>query len=323
LLWIKARNSAQNHQLHDSSRGADKGINSNNSNAEYTDANAVTGFTSDGFTMNNSYGSHNSGSNTYVAWQWAANGGTTTSVSGTGTTAGSTKAGTYQANTTAGFSIVTFSTGVEDAGDHRIEHGLGVVPNFIITKDRNGSAYQWYLYHHKGTDDNDYLRIDTNPVVVSGSGRNVFDGSDFTSTYFEMDHNNILPDSTDLIGYCFAEKQGYSKFGSYTGNANPDGPFIYTGFKPAWVMIKRTDSAASWLIFDNKRPGYNGTGHRLYSSATDAEDTDTGDSVDLLSNGFKFRGGSSSSNANGGTYIYMAFAEHPFVSSEGVPTTAR
>jgi len=323
LLWIKARNSAQNHQLHDSSRGADKGINSNNSNAEYTDANAVTGFTSDGFTMNNSYGSHNSGSNTYVAWQWAANGGTTTSVSGTGTTAGSTKAGTYQANTTAGFSIVTFSTGVEDAGDHRIEHGLGVVPNFIITKDRNGSAYQWYLYHHKGTDDNDYLRIDTNPVVVSGSGRNVFDGSDFTSTYFEMDHNNILPDSTDLIGYCFAEKQGYSKFGSYTGNANPDGPFIYTGFKPAWVMIKRTDSAASWLIFDNKRPGYNGTGHRLYSSASDGEDTDTGDSVDLLSNGFKFRGGSSSSNANGGTYIYMAFAEHPFVSSEGVPTTAR
>ena len=126
-----------------------------------------------------------------------------------------------------------------------------------------------------------------------------------------------------MVAYCFAEKQGYSKFGSYTGNANPDGPFIYTGFKPAWVMIKRTDSAASWLIFDNKRPGYNGTGHRLYSSATDAEDTDTGDSVDLLSNGFKFRGGSSSSNANGGTYIYMAFAEHPFVSSEGVPTTAR
>ena len=146
-----------------------------------------------------------------------------------------------------------------------------------------------------------------------------------TSTLVTLnDHGNVNGNSETYVCYCFTSIQGYSKFGSYTGNGASDGTFVYTGFKTAWVMVKKTSaSGSSWLIFDNKRPGYNGTGHRLYANATDTEDTDTGDSVDLLSNGFKFRGGSSSSNQNAATFIYMAFAEHPFVSSEGVPCTAR
>jgi len=324
FIWFKGRTpSAIDHALFDSSRGTTKILSTNNSNAENAQGSTLKAFNSNGFRVGDDAGDYgvNASGRTYVTYNWKANGGTTTSVSGTGTTAGSTKAGTYQANTTAGFSIVTFSTGVEDSGDHRIEHGLGVVPNFIITKDRNGSAYVWYLYHHKGTDDNDYLRFDTNPVVASGSGRNVFDGSDFTSTYFEMDHNNILPDSTDLIAYCFAEKQGYSKFGSYTGSSNR--PFVYTGMKPAWLMIKRTDSStnSNWYIVDNKRNTFNVLNLELYANESSTDNTRI--AIDFLSNGFKIRTSASGYNADGGTYIYMAFAEHPFVSSEGVPTTAR
>jgi hypothetical protein len=321
LIWIKNRAISASHVLTDTTRGVTKSLFSDQSSAEATEAQQLKSFNTDGFTVGTS-NNVNGSSNGSVAWQWKANGGTTTSVSGTGTTAGSTKAGTYQANTTAGFSIVSFSTGTEDDGDHRIEHGLGVVPNFIITKDRNGSAYTWYLYHHKGTDDNDYLRFDTNPVVATGTGRNVFDGSDFTSTYFEMDHNNILPDNTNLIAYCFAEKQGYSKFGSYTGNGSADGPFVYTGFKPAWIMVKRTSaSGENWNIRDNKRSPINPANENLLANNNRAEENYY--ATDLVSNGFKIRTSEAGHNTSGATYVYMAFAESPFVSSEGVPTTAR
>jgi len=333
-VWIKRRDGDPNvvgnghHSLYDSSRGVQKEIYSDLNSAEATNSGGLTAFGTDGFTVGTE-ARVNSNGLSFVSWQWKANGGTTTSVSGTGTTAGSTKAGTYQANTTAGFSIVTFSTGVEDTGDHRIEHGLGVIPNFIITKDRNGSAYTWYLYHHKGTDDIDYLRFDTNPVVASGSGRNVFNGSGFTSTYFEMDHNNILPDSTDLIGYCFAEKQGFSKFGSYTGNGNANGPFVYTGFKPAWVMIKNIQTAGyNWIMQDTKRFGgvnSGATDKNLAANSSSAEPSSgsfAGNQVDFLSNGFKLRSSAANTNA-AQSYIYVAFAQNPLVASNNVIALAR
>ena len=327
--WFKKRGGSEGHALFDTSRGIARFLASNSTAVEQhqpttgnTDADDIASFDSDGFTFQGGGGAINQSSNTYVAWQWKANGGTTTSVSGTGTTAGSTKAGTYQANTTAGFSIVTFSTGSDDSGDHRIQHGLGAVPHFILTKERDGT-YDWYTYHHKGTDDNDYLRLNLTNAKSDAGSRNVFDGSDFTSTYFEMDNNNIINDNKTYVAYCFTEIQGYSKFGSYTGNGNADGPFVYTGFKPAWVMYKRTDATGEWPMLDNTRNPFNVANSHLKADLSDAEVTNTSFNLDLLSNGFKIRATNTYTNADGGTYIYMAFAEHPFVSSEGVPTTAR
>ena len=317
-VWIKERSSEDDHKSYDSSRGATKKISQNDGSAEENQS-GLTAFSSDGFSLGSHAGS-NQGSTTYVAWQWKANGGTTTSVSGTGTAADSTKAGTFQANTTAGFSIVTFSTGSDDNGDHRIQHGLGAVPHFILTKERDGS-YDWYTYHHKGTDDNDYLRLNLTNATSNAGSRNVFDGSDFTSTYFEMDNNNIIRDSKTYVAYCFTEVQGYSKFGSYTGNGNADGPFVYTGFKPAWIMFKSTSATGAWQIYDSTREAFNDETQPALKA--DGNDAEFSKNVDILSNGVKLRDTTSDANANGVTYVYMAFAEHPFVSSKGAPVTAR
>ena len=315
-LWIKARNATLNHQLHDSTRGADKGLNSNNTNAEYTDANAVTGFTSDGFTMNNSYGSHNSGSNTYVAWQWKANGGTRT----TFTESGNNPGGGYQANATAGFSIIDY-TGTGATGT--VAHGLGVTPKVAIIKDRDNSTH--WIYATTTVDgSNDALYLET-------TGAKFDSNSDiditFTSSNVQLANNwtDVNGDGTKYIAYVFAPIQGYSKFGSYVGNGNADGPFIYTGFKPAWVMFKKSSGADGWGIFDNKRGYQNATNPLdayLQPNNSNAESGES-DSIDFLSNGFKWRISSGFRNESGSTFLYMAFAEHPFVSSDGVPTTAR
>jgi hypothetical protein len=324
-LWIKSRSYSDLHVVFDSSRGRDKRIFPNSTNAEGDSSpdNFLKSFDTDGFTIGNDAGL-NTSSGTLVAWQWKANGGTTTSVSasGNGTDADTTKAGTYQANTTAGFSIVTFSTGSISNGDHRIEHGLGATPHFILAKSRDNAA-DWYTYHHKGTDDNDYLQLNTTNATSNAGARNVFDGSDFTSTYFEMDYNNILLQNDNFVAYCFTEVQGYSKFGSYEGNGNADGPFIYTGFKPAWVVTKKVSATGSWWLIDNTREPYNPAGTKfILLNSSNAEVTTPNKPMDLLSNGFKPRDVTGYHN-DVDTYIYMAFAEHPFVSSEGVPTTAR
>ena len=320
FLWSKRQDAVAPHYLFNSTTGVNASLNSDATDAESGTTTYLASFDSDGFTTGSDSALAYSG-RTYVAWQWKANGGTTTSVSGTGTSAGSTKAGTYQANTTAGFSIVTFSTGADDNGDHRIEHGLGAVPHFIITKERDGT-YDWYTYHHNITDDNDYLRLNLTNATSNAGARNVFDGSDFTSTYFEMDNNNIVNDSKTYVAYCFTEIQGYSKFGGYTGNGNVDGPFIYTGFKPAWLLFKRTDAEPNaWIIVDNKRNTFNPTDKWLAADTNGAEATHT--RFDFLSNGFKARQNYGNTNADGAAYIYMAFAEQPFVTSGGVPCTAR
>ena len=319
-VWIKKRagGSARSHQLYDSTRGVTKLLHSDAGDAEQTQSAGLTAFSSDGFTVGNDDGI---GANTatYVAWQWKANGGTTAS-----NTDGTNITSTVQANTTAGFSIVTW-TGTGTISD-TVGHGLGVTPHVVLAKERGGTDW-WHMRHESlGSTENLFLNETNASRNATGGdyGGNI-DG--LTSSVFGFSTNSggnavaVNDNTITNVAYCFTPIQGYSKFGSYTGNGNADGPFVYTGFKPAWIMLKKTSGASVWGMLDNKRVGYNVDNNQLYAEQTEVEGT--GDLLDIVSNGFKFRSTDSSYNENGGTFIYMAFAESPFVSSKGVPTTAR
>ena len=315
FAWIKSRaGGTSNHNLFDSSRGVTKRLKSNETDAEDT-LTAFSHFLSDGFTITGA--PLNDSGYTWVAWQWKANGGTTTS--GGGTDSVSTSA--HQANTTAGFSIVTY-TGNDTAGA-TVAHGLGVVPSTIIVKDREQTK-NWNIYHKSinGTPEDFTIRLNSTAARID-TVANAWNDTAPTSSVFSIgDGSQVNSDGITYVAYCFAEKQGYSKFGKYKGNGNADGAFVYTGFKPAWLMVKMTDSANVWQIYDNKREPNNPNIKRINAEVTDAESTSGSDRLDFLSNGFKMR--ATSGNVNSANdYIYMAFAEHPFVSSEGVPCTAR
>jgi hypothetical protein len=306
LVWIKGRSGATEHVLTDSVRGVTKELSSNDTGAEETVAQGLTAFGSDGFTVGTD-GSYNTSSATYASWNFKAGGTASSNTDGSITSS-------VSANTTSGFSIVSY-TGA--GGASTVGHGLGVAPKMIIVKNRS-SAQHWQVYH--------ISTGNTKSSQLSGTG-----ASDTASTYW----NDTSPTSTvfsvgtgtptngsgnSIIAYCFAEKQGYSKFGSYTGNGNADGTFVYTGFKPAFIIVKSATEARNWRLWDNKRSTYNLTDKILYPDLSNAEAT--GDSeIDMLSNGFKLR--KTSDNTSGETYIYMAFAENPFVTSTGVPATAR
>ena len=315
-VWIKKRASgtARAHQLYDSSRGVTKLLHSNTDGAESTQSAGLTAFGSDGFTVSDDDGI---GANTatYVAWQWKANGGTTST-----NTAGTNIDTTVQANTTAGFSIMTY-TGTGTDNDS-IGHGLGAVPHWIIVKNRD-ETNGWQIYHHKNTSapETDYLNLNDNGATADDHDR--WSDQAPSSTVITLGGNDgVSKSSVKYVCYAFTEIQGYSKFGGYKGNGNTDGAFVYTGFKPAWVMIKRTNDTQDWPIFDNKlRPSNNVDNYFLYADLTNAQDTS--DQFDIVSNGFKLRMTSNLANGSGDDYVYMAFAEHPFVSSKGVPVTAR
>ena len=317
FTWIKKRagGSARSHQLYDSTRGTTELLHSNGTNAESTQAAGLTAFGSDGFTVGDDDGVDGSGG-TYVAWQWKANGGTTSSVSASGTVL----AGTYQANTTAGFSIITY-TG-EDDTVNTVTHGLGTVPHVIIVKGRSGSGRHWRVYHHKNTaaPETDFLKL--NETDATADDVNYWYDTAPTSSVFSISTANDVNASTETyVAYCFAEKQGYSKFGSYVGNANADGAFVYTGFKPAFVMLKGYNHTGQWVMQDTTRRNYQGDTKYVYANLSNAEATNSALAMDFLSNGFKLR--SADDAVNSGDYIYMAFAEQPFVTSTGVPATAR
>ena len=317
FLWIKQRSGTENHYLGNSSI-ANKFLNSDRTDTESTN---ISGkeltYNSDGFAFAGSDSTWNGSSSTYVAWQWKANGGSTTTNDASATSVGTIDS-VYQANTTARFSIVTYS-GSGSAGT--IAHGLGVTPNWVIIKNRGSSARGWIVYHDKshGTPEENFTLLNTTAGVADLDRMN---DTAPTSTVFSVsDDTHVNNGSDTYVAYCFANVQGYSKFGSYAGNNSTNGPFVYTGFTPAWVMIKRTDGGTNnWPIWDYQRGGYNGARAELYANLTNAEATDS--AIDILSNGFKLRNASTEWN-NGTNYIYMAFAEHPFVSSKGVPTTAR
>jgi len=321
-VWIKERNNAISHRIFDSSRGATKRMFSNNTDAESTQSNSLTAFNTDGFSLGDGT-SVNGNSDTYVAWQWAANGGTTSSNSDGDITS------TVQANTTAGFSIVTY-TGT--GGFDTVGHGLTKECDLVIIKNRD-TAKNWMVMH-KDLTSNYNLNLNSTaaefhfPSQTTNGGIHTPDGSGSTSTTFSLgegtsNSDNVNLTNDDLVAYCFHSVQGYSKFGSYTGNGNADGPFVYTGFKPALVIAKRTDGSGNdWRIADNKRDPFNIVDGRIKPNSSDAEDN--ADQFDFLSNGFKLRTTAGDLNGTSGhTFIYMAFAEHPFVSSKGVPVTAR
>ena len=305
-VWVKGRSNSGDHFLFDTNRGVYKNIHSNDTAAEVNNNNSLTAFNSDGFSMGN-VGGMNYNSNTYVGWGWKANGGTTASNSDGSITS------TVQADTTAGFSIVTW-TGTGSNGT--VGHGLGKAPDCILFKNYAASE-NWTTYHSPlGNGGGMYLNL-TNSFNTASSW---YSDTSPTSSSFYVGTNSKTNGGT-MVAYCFANLQGYSKFGSYTGNGNADGTFIYTGFKPAWVMIKRTDAVENWIMLDNKREPFNVVTKRLYADTNGAEST-SGTRMDFVSNGFKLRQSVGDINTSGGTYIYMAFAENPLVATNGVPATA-
>ena len=326
LLWLKSRSGATtaNH-LVDTTRGEGTGsddtpnVDTHSNSAEYDrDILSATGITSDGFSLDG-YSDTNANTATHVGWQWKANGGSTTTNDASATGVGSVDS-VYQANTTSGFSIVTYTgTG---SGDITLAHGLGKVPNLIIGKVRNQN-YDWRVYH-SSEGASKTLAIDGD---YAAAANNAWGGTTPTSTVFTAgrgsDENMNYGSGDTIVAYCFAEIQGYSKFGSYTGNGNADGTFVYTGFKPAWLMVKRTDDAGEWSIYDTARKTFNVGDLRLNAETNAAEDTHAVNYHDILSNGFKMRNTDAARNGSSNTFIYMAFAEQPFVTSGGVPCTAR
>ncbi len=313
LVWIKSRSAASWNSLQDSIRGATKTLFSNTTNAEVTYTNAQTSFDSDGFSLaaDSSGGSVNVNSRTYVGWQWKANGGTTAN-----NTTGSIDS-VVQANTDAGMSIVTY-TGT--GGNITVGHGLGVAPSAIIIKSRS-NASPWVVWTAGMAGTTSVMELNTTAAeqTVSNYWYNGFSSTTFglgTGTYSHNTNNYTY------VAYCFAEKQGYSKFGSYVGNGVANGTFVYTGFKPAFIMVKTTAVTDEWNVYDTKRSGFNPNNDAIYASVNYAEDAgSTYAFMDIVSNGFKLRRATHSPN-KASKYIYMAFAENPFVAG-GVPTTAR
>ena len=313
LWWAKNRDKAYDHALYDSTRGVAEILVSHSTAAAVggvTDR--IASFDTNGFTLNGSV-TVNENNNPHVAWQWKANGGTTSSNGDGGITS------TVQANTTAGFSIATYTGNSNNPSS--IGHGLGVVPKFYIIKQRD-AVNAWKVYHSGiATDAEDYV-MELNTEAAREDNAIWNDTGPTSSVINFTDHGAVNQSGETYVAYSFAEVQGYSKFGKYIGNGSTNGTFVYTGFKPAFVLIRRTDATNNWLIYDHKRSGYNPKQDKLYPDDASAEDAST-TSVDLLSNGFKLRASSASQNALNGTYIFMAFAANPFVTSTGIPTTAR
>ena len=309
-VWIKQRaDDNYSHELFDAIRGVTKYMSSNETNAEATGATTLTAFDSDGFTLGSDTIVNKSGK-TLVAWNWKAG----TTGSGNTTGAGTAKSYSYSVNTTAGFSIVKY-TGNGTSGQ-QIPHHLGAVPKMIIQK-RLTSGAGWNTYHHAlGLN---YMMLNVNNAEASDSGKY---NANPTSTYVQIGNDGGMnTNDAEHILYCFAEKTGYSKFGSYRGDGDADGTFVYTGFKPAWVMFK-PDASADWTIVDNKRNTFNTVADKTINANIGTAEHDGSMDLDFLSNGFKIKNANTDNN-HSGTIIYMAFAESPFVNSNGIPTNAR
>jgi len=296
FTWIKTRSIAYYHRVFDSVRGVANGLYTNATSAEatYASLDGVTSFDADGFSLDSKIGT-NENSASYVAWNWKAD-----NTSGTTNTDGSITS-TVSANTTAGFSIVGY-TGNGISGS-TVGHGLTQFPQLILQKNRS-AAIEWASFTTAIDGSYDYFYLDL--ANAAGNG-----GPDSNSdTVFTVYDNYTNQSGANHIAYCFHSVEGYSKIGSYTGNGSTDGPFVYTGFRPAFVMVKRTNNTGNWLIQNNKALGYNPSNSELYANLGNTEVT--ADRADFLSNGFKPRVNSAENNASGSTYIYMAFAENPF-----------
>ena len=304
MVWLKTRSTINNHELADSVRGTTYALFPNLTNAEVSDT-RVSAFSSNGF----SYGTNSNSAvtgRTSVGWQWrASNASAVTNTSGSITSS-------VSANQTAGFSIVTY-TGT--GANATVGHGLGVAPRMIIVKQRSGAGQNWAVYHSSLANTGG-LALNLTNATITASGW--WNNTSPTSSVFSLGGSTGLDwfttnqSTATYVAYCFAAVPGYSAFGSYTGNGSADGPFVYLGFRPRYLLIKRTDSAGGWYTYDSARSTYNLNATILQPNLSDAEWTGTNNSYDFLSNGFKNRGTGSDNNASGGTYIYMAFSENPF-----------
>jgi hypothetical protein len=310
FVWIKNRNVADDHTLHDAIRGSTKTLFSNSTGAEGTNAESIQSFDSDGFTTGNHRGTGGNASNGMVSWNWLGSNGTVANTDGS-------ISSTVSANTTSGFSIVSYTGNGSVA---TVGHGLGVAPSMVIIKDRDSVTTGWITHHKSFTTTGNFLLLQSTNAVATNTG---YYSSAPSSTLINLGASGFVNEPSEkYIAYCFAEKKGFSKFGKYTGINNADGPFIYTGFKPAFIMIKDSSAANGWHIRDDKRSPINPSINFLQPNNSDTEVT-LGEKIDLLSNGFKIRQTGGKVNDSGNVYIYMAFAENPFVTSTGIPTTAR
>jgi len=310
-VWYKERNNAVSHRWVDAVRGIGKELYVDLSNAEYAASNELQAYESDGFQIG-SDGSINGSSDTYVGWCWKGSNSTASNSDGSITS-------TVSANTTAGFSIVTW-TGT--GANATVGHGLGAAGRYVvITKNRTDSV-NWAV-QHPSLAITESLRIDVAGAKLTGRTGD-WNSTAPTSTVFSVGTEGATNGSSDnMVAYVFREIEGYSKFGTYTGNGNTNGPFVYTGFRPAWVMRKSSSNAETWSILDSTRSAINPAQDVLRPNESNAEGSATWSTIDILSNGFKMRASDPSTNGNGYSYIYMAFAENPFVDSSGVPANAR
>jgi|10_taG_2_1085330.scaffolds.fasta_scaffold83660_1 hypothetical protein len=307
LVWVKSTDNTHSHVIYDSVRTspAKYFLKSDDSIAERTAA--IGSFDSDGVTFSDNDGFYN-GSDNYVGWFWKA--GTTSGLSG-----GTITPTSYSINTTSGFGIYSYNGNATSGAT--IAHGLSSVPKMIIIKRRNGTN-AWHIFHTV-LGNTKWIEF-SNQTPQTGTSR--WNDTSPTSSLITLGNDNDVNSNTNpFIAYLWTEKQGFSKFGSYTGNGNADGTFVYLGFRPAYVMVKRTSSTAHWQIQDNKRQGFNPENERIYANDNSSEQTIN--FIDLLSNGFKCITTDAGANGSGDTYIYMAFAEAPFVNSNGVPNNAR
>jgi hypothetical protein len=303
--WFKRRGpSAASHFLFDQVRGAGKFLVSNTTAAEGNDSvYTLQSFNSDGYTMG-STGAMNESGSTYVVWSWDAGSSTVTNTAGSITSQ-------VRANASAGFSVVTYTS---SSSVSTVGHGLGVAPYLIITKNRSVSN-TWWTYHN-AIGNTKAMRLDTTDAQTTISS--TWNNTSPTSTVFTV--GGEWGNGNNIVAYCFAPVAGYSSFGSYTGNGatgwpNADGPFVFLGFRPKFILWKCTSQAENWVIYDSVRETYNFVNDKLLPNSSAAESTNNNHEIDFLSNGFKIRNNNGEFNQNAATYIYAAFAEHPFATS--------
>ena len=320
FVWQKSRSNGEGHGLFDVLRGVTNRIQSNTNGATSSQAGSLTAFGSDGFTVGGSPNNDaaNGNGQTFASWNWKANG------AGSSNTDGSITS-TVSANTTSGFSIVKYSGNSNSTST--IGHGLGVAPSLVMIKNL-GQAEEWVVGVNAGSLDFTQYAYLNLLNAFSGNAAAFFNNTNPSSNLIYIGNSGTVNggSSYEHIAYCFSNIQGFSKIGSYIGNGSTDGTFVYTGFSPAIIIAKKTSGAGDWIIWDNKRDGYNETIKRLYPNEAAAEESSTTQGVDFISNGFKLRGTSSNAwNSGSDTYIYAAFAENPFVANVdgGLPTTAR
>ena len=312
-VWLKQRNGTNYHTSFDSVRGATKRLFPNVTEVQDTNADSLQAFETDGFEVGTN-GGINGNSSTYVAWNWLA--GTTSGIATNGATTITPQS--YSFNQTSGMSIINYD-GNNTAGA-KVPHGLGATPDMMIVKAMNGGSIHWAIYH-KDMGNTHYMQFDTNAQLDDAGVWNDTSPDSVNFTVGNSDKTNTVT----YIAYCFKDVPNYSKFGSYVGNGDSSGAFIYTGFKPAFIIFKRSiGGTGNWQLLDNKRLGFNNENRTLYPNSAIAEEQE--DDLDIVSNGFKLRNTGTDGNGNGSTYIYMAFAENPFVTSTGngsIPATAR